>query len=432
MTTATAAAQRTRIVRVVGGLASVNVITAAAGFITGPLQARALGAAGRGDLAAILVPIALAAHVLGLGLGAYASREVARGAHVRDIVGSLGGLLIPIGVAGAVGGFLVADQLAAGRATVEVFLKIGFALMPFSLSVALLYSLLSGLQEWRLLMVTRLIPVIVSVAGIVILYVTDALTVATAAAVTLGGSLASSLQLVLVLRGHGRPRFKPRVAWRGLIFGIKTWIGGLASLANHRLDQLVMIPAVPSRELGLYAVAVTLSSVPSLLTGALAPPLLTRIAQGDIALVPRALRMVLTSVLVLNLAVGAVTPVLLPLLFGSDFSDAVDMALVLLAASVPAAGVAVLMTALVAGGRPEMTSAAEVLALVVTAVGLFVLLGPLGGLGAAIVSLAAYSANFVLQLVVARRSFGGGLREYLVPTSEDARWLSARLRVKFR
>jgi O-antigen/teichoic acid export membrane protein len=423
---------RTRIVRVVGALASVNAVTAAAALITGPLQARALGAAGRGDLAAILVPLTLAAFVLGLSLGAYASRETARGMPVRDLVGSLGGMLISIGAVGGMVGFFLADELAGGRATVETFLKIGFALMPLSLFVGLVYSLLAGLEAWRQLAVARLIPVVVGVGGIVTLYLTAELTVATAAAVTLTGSLVSCVPVISVLRGQGWPRFRRRVAREGFVFGVKTWMGNLAAMANHRLDQLIMIPAVPPRELGLYAVAVTLAGVANILTGALAPPLLTRVAQGDLALVPRAVRVVLGVVTVANLALGAVTPLLLPLVFGSEFADAVDMALVLLLAAIPSAGVLVLMTALVAAGRPGMTSIGELLAVLITGAGLLLVLEPLGGLGAALVSLAAYSANFGLQLIFARRIFGGRLRDYVVPRMEDARGLFGRFGRDFR
>jgi O-antigen/teichoic acid export membrane protein len=429
---ATAAPPRTRIVRVVGALASVNAITAAAGLITGPLQARALGAAGRGDLAAILVPLTFTAHVLSLSIGAYASRETARGMPVRDIVGSLGGILIAIGLVGGTAGFFLADEIAAGRSTVETFLKIGFALMPLSLFLGLAYSMLGGLEAWRQLAAARLIPVVVGVSGIVTLYLTDALTVATAAAVTLTGSLASCVPVISQLRGRGWPRFKPRIARESVIFGLKTWVGNLAAMANMRLDQLVMIPTVPPRELGLYAVAVTLAGMPYILTGALGPPLITRVAQGDRALVPRALRVVLGVVSVATVVLGALTPLLLPLVFGSEFAAAIDMALVLLLAGIPSAGVLVLMSALVAAGRPGTSSIGELLALSVTGVGLLLVLEPLGGLGAALVSLAAYSANFGLQLITAQRVFGGPLQEYVVPRWEDARWLALRLVRDFR
>jgi O-antigen/teichoic acid export membrane protein len=53
-------------------------------------------------------------------------------------------------------------------------------------------------------------------------------------------------------------------------------------------------------------------------------------------------------------------------------------------------------------------------ALGVTVVGLLLLLPRLGGLGAAIVSLVAYTLNFMWLLAIARRDYGGGVSEYLV------------------
>jgi hypothetical protein len=55
-------------------------------------------------------------------------------------------------------------------------------------------------------------------------------------------------------------------------------------------------------------------------------------------------------------------------------------------------------------------------------VGLAVLLRPLGGLGAAIVSLAAYSASFAFQLIMARRRIDAPLSAYLLPSRVDLRW----------
>ncbi len=100
------------------------------------------------------------------------------------------------------------------------------------------------------------------------------------------------------------------------------------------------------------------------------------------------------------------TPTLLPLLFGPEFTAAVPMALVLLAANVPLSTTIVLSSGLQGDGAPLIPSIAEGIALVITVVGLIVLLPPLGGMGAAIVSLAAYSSSCVFQLVVARRRMG--------------------------
>jgi len=69
----------TRLAGVVAVLTVARVLGSASGFITGPLQARALGAAGRGDLQAILVPLSLAPAVLGFGISGYAFRTLPKG-----------------------------------------------------------------------------------------------------------------------------------------------------------------------------------------------------------------------------------------------------------------------------------------------------------------------------------------------------------------
>jgi O-antigen/teichoic acid export membrane protein len=420
-------ASRPRLVRVVGGLTAVNAATTAVAFVTAPLQARALGAGGRGDLAAIIVPLSLSSQVLGLALGAYAARELARKRPVGVIAGSLGAVLAVVGIAGAGVGIAAAGELADGRHTVHVFLVVGFALLPLSLLVNLLYSMLAGLERWRLLVLTRLLPVVATFVAIVVLYVGDSLTVASAAVTTIASSLLALFPLLGLLRGGGRISFSREIARAGTIFGLKTWVGGVASLANNRVDQLIMVRAVAPRELGLYAVAVTISGLPSLVTGALGPPLLTRVAKGEHGLVPRALRLTLSAILIADVVAAAVTPFVLPLLFGEEFADAVGMSLVLFAASIPLAGVTVLASSLVSLGRPGTPSVGEALALVVTVIGLVLLLDPLGGLGAAIASVAAYSVNFAFQLVMTRRRLGGSFADYLVPTRADVAWARALL-----
>jgi O-antigen/teichoic acid export membrane protein len=212
-------------------------------------------------------------------------------------------------------------------------------------------------------------------------------------------------------------------------------MGGLAALANTRLDQFVMIALVPARQLGLYAVAVTISSAFGIVSGALAPPLMQRIAAGERELLAQAVRMTVILTLGLNVVVALITPTLLSILYGPQFSGAVPMAFVLLGASVPLAGASVLGSALQADGAPVIPSVGEGIALIITGVGLFLLLGPLQGLGAAIVSLAAYSASFGYQLVMASRRIGAPVAAFVVPHKVDLLWargrvagLSARLR----
>lgn len=421
-TVATPGRRRARLTGVVASLTATNVLGAAFGFVTGPLLARALGASGRGDLAAVLVPLALVPGVLGLGIPAYAYRELPRGRPLGELLGSLGLPLLLIGLLAAAGAVPAADALAGGRAATRTFLIVGLLATPLALLGSLLGASLAALERWRAVVATSLIPFAGTFAAIVTLSALGDLTVATAAASTIAASLCSLAPSLPLLARMGRPAFRLPLARAGVAFGVKSWIGGLARLANLRLDQLLMISVVPPRVLGLYAVAATIAGASGLATGALSPPLMTRIARGETQLVPQAVRIVLVTTIALNAALACATPMLLALLFGPQFRGAVPMAAILLAAAVPFAGASVLSSALQADGAPLIPTAGEGIALVVTVVGLLVLLRPLGGVGAALVSVAAYGASFCFQLLMARRRLAVPLHAFLLPAREDAQW----------
>src|SRR5215471_12551029 len=116
---------RPRLTGVFVRLAAVNLLGAATGFITGPLLARALGASGRGDLAAVQVPLALVPAVLSLGIPAFAYRTLPRGRSAKEVIGSLGLPLLVIGLLTAAAAVPIADALAGGREVVRTYLIVG-------------------------------------------------------------------------------------------------------------------------------------------------------------------------------------------------------------------------------------------------------------------------------------------------------------------
>jgi O-antigen/teichoic acid export membrane protein len=418
-----AAPARARVRGVVARLSAASVLALSFGFITGPLLARALGASGRGDLQAVIVPLSLVPALLGFGISPYAYRTLPLGRPVEEVIPSLALPLLVIGFATAAAAIPIADLLAAGRATVRTFLIVGLMATPVVMLVLLLSASLTALERWRAVIAVNMIPFAVTFVGTVVLFATGHLTVATAAAATIIGSLLAIVPgLPLLGVAARRPVFRLSLVRGGLGFGLKSWLGGLAQTANARADQLLMITLVPPRQLGLYAVATTISMGYVLVSGAVAPPLMARIAAGERHLLPQAVRMTVMLTLGLNLAVACITPILLSVLFGPQFSGAVPMAFVLLGASVPLAGAGVLSSALQADGAPLVPSVGEAIALVITGVGLVLLLPPLEGIGAAIVSLAAYSASFLYQIVMAGRRVGVPLRWFVIPCRADVLW----------
>jgi O-antigen/teichoic acid export membrane protein len=422
---------RWRFARVTASMTLVNVVIMAAAFVTAPLQARALGPSGRGDLAAILVPFGLAPLILHLGIGAYGARQAARGKPLGPLLGSLGSATLVIGVLGALAGVPLAAYLAEGRDTVHTYLLVAFALLPVGLVGTLLISVNSGLERWNVVIAARLIPPLSGVIALAALYLLDALTVESAAIVAIAGGVASTIPLFGILRGR-KLSFDPPVIREGIPFGLKAWLGGLASLSNTRVDQLLMITLVSPRQLGLYAVAVSLAGFSGALTAGLGPPLFTRVAAGETELAARALRVSLVLAGIATIIVALLTPPLIYVLFGSPFEDSIPMAWILLAAGIPLAGATVLTAALTATGRPGVPAVAEAVALVVTIAGLAVLLPPFAGIGAAIVSLVAYLANFVIQFRSARREFGGRARDFLLVGRADFKWAWELTRTSMR
>jgi O-antigen/teichoic acid export membrane protein len=411
---------RVRLLGVVGRLGSVNVAVLALGVITAPLQARALGPEGRGLLAAIMVPVTLAPWIAGLGLSQYATREVARGRHAGTVFASSVAATLPSCALLLVLAAPIASLVAGGRDVVYTYVLLGLFLVPLSISTEILGGVAQGRQEWSRLASMRMVPAVLGTISVVVLYVSDSLTVETAAITFIVAGLLAVVPLLPLLRQMRPFKAQRAVAGEGLRFGVKAWVAILGNLANVRLDQLLMIRLVDERQLGLYAVSLTISSLPGQVTSALSTGVFPRVAAGERSLPARVLRITLAAALLIGLGLALITLPLLEIVFGSDFLDAAPMIWILLAAGIPVTGVRLLSTSLTSGGRPGAAAYGEVVALAITVPGLLLLLQPLGGVGAAIVSLLAYTASFVYLLVVARRHFAGTFREFLIPTRADA------------
>ena len=408
---------------VVAQLTFTNVLVIGLGLVTGTLLARALGPTGRGNLAAILVPFTLAPWILGLGLPAFAGKAAAQGRSLPALIGSVGGLAVLLGLVGTALAEPIATALAEGRETVHVWLLVGLMTLPVWIVSGVLLTVANGLERWKHVIAARIAAPAVTVIGLGILYPLGELTVATAAAVTMCGALCSFLVVSDVARGTGRPVVVVSVAREALQFGAKAWAVEFASIANHRLDQLVMIPLVKPRELGLYAVAVSVSGFGSILTGAVSSALLPPVARGDRAVAARALRRTLTLIATASTLVAGAAPWLLPGIFGSGFSDATPMTWILLVAGIPAAGIFVLATSLINADKPGVAATGEAIGLLITFPGLLLLVPAWGGIGAATVSLAAYTANFTFLLAASKRRFGRPLTEFILPQRADVVWM---------
>ena len=179
----------------------------------------------------------------------------------------------------------------------------------------------------------------------------------------------------------------------------------MADFANARLDQLLMITLVAPRELGLYVVAANIGSFAWIdhrrhLAAAAGAHLREARSGWRRGLCGRSSR----CLALLTLVVAALTPLVLEVLFGPEFTDAAEPAWVLLAAGLPFAGGEILKQTLNGVGRPGLTAIGQAAALAVTVPGLLLLIPEMGIVGAALVSLVAYTVNFLILLVSTMRT----------------------------
>lgn len=421
-------ADRVSLTKAAAQLSIAQIIVLAGGFLTGPLLARALGPAGRGQLAAIIVPVTLLGWLAALGLGSWVTVEAARGRALGAILGTTGLLSVGLGLLAAAGGIPLAFALSDGNGTVLAFLLLGAALMPLTLCIQLLSYTAIGRSRWNMQARSRSIPAVLGVVLTSVLFASGTLTLTTAAGLFFVGSLLSALPL-LPLIGEARPfRFERGLAREAAGFGFRAWTSSLGALTNARLDQLLMIPLVPDRQLGLYTVAVAYSTLPTVLSGTLMTIIAPRIAAGDNALVGRSLRVTIGLMSVGGLGLALLAPVVIPLAFGGGFGASVQMAWILLLAGVPLAGSLVLTAAMTSAGRPGTPALGQLVAAAITVVGLLVLLPSMQAVGAALVSLLAYSVALVFLLVTTARHLQVRVASLLRPERSDLLWAQTLLR----
>lgn len=419
-------------------LSSTTYFTTALGFISAPILARSLGPAGRGEVATATAYSLLAAAILGLGvpsaaahaLGArrYDRREVLATAVLFTLmITPLAMLCAVAAVTGPLRGFT-----HAGRTT--TFLLV--CASPIYVLQLCLQSFLVTAGAVVSLSKVQLFSAVTLTVTVIILAITGTITslnYGIGYAAVIGAASLYSWKFVAL-----RPRLKFHLVPL-LRFGVKAAPAGLASFVTLRLDQVLVASLLGAEQVGVYAVAVSVASIPNALGYAIALAAYGNVASGFVVGDEEGLYRSARAIRATFVATGAVaaivflsTPLGLPILFGSRFGGAMIPLLILLPGSMALAVSLTAHSVLIARGRPLAASGGEVMGLLATVVGLLVFVPQHGIIAAAVVSTIAYTATMTTFLVLLRRM---GARN-LLPRPIDARdivvWIGQKLRLSGR
>ena len=419
--------------RRISGTFLTNILLYALAAATGPLIARLLGPDGRGALAAIqLWPGAIATFaMLGLpdSLVFFAARYPDRADRWLTTAVLIGLATSLVGV--CVGYVLINIGLRGDNERLIHPAHVYLLFIPLSALVGLPCQFVRGLGRFGLWNVLRVMPA----AGWLI---------ALLAATILGNRSPDALSasylsfivfeafviIVVWLTTSERPKTVTRGDAAALLrYGIPSGLSAVPQVLNLRLDQMLIAAILPSRDLGLYVVAVSWSAISGIALNAAGPIVSQRLAaERNTAVARRMFGQVTRSSVIVSAIMAAgfasLTPYAIRILYGAAFQEAIPIAIVLSAANAFVMVNTVLEEGLRGLDDTPTILRCELVGLVVTAVALAVLLSPLGILGAAVASVAGYSAvTIALGLSLRRHEMTFGTAFW--PRGEDLRYVIA-------
>lgn len=403
------------------GVMAINLLA----LVTGPILARALGPTSRGVLAAVMLWPGLMQAVFSLGitdsLMYFTSGETISPRAIWDGAGRL--LLLQgaaIWVVGLPVVYVVLHRF--GTSALESSLIYLAATAPTLYGLYMLYFL-NGLHRYAWFSAIQLAGFVVNAAALAGLWLAGDLTILTATLASIGASMSMLVIAFPAVRrslGERRGARESQVARRLFRFGIRSHLSSFPHLLNDRVDQLVMTIFIPAHQLGLYVIAATVATAPAFVGAAISTSVLPTVAalrsveeQVKAARRGVVITFVLTSSAAVVLAVG-MSPII-RIVFGKAFMGSVPSARVLAFAAVMISLARTFQSLNKGIGRPLDAAMSEGGALVITGIGLAVLLGPLGIMGAAITSICAYTTSVLIGAGLAARALGVRPLEFLIP-----------------
>ena len=403
---------------------------------------RLLGPDGSGSFALAANLFAIVLLVVGLGLKQGVVVFVGAGrwrpaSAVRD-------LAMPLAASGALG---IAIGLIAWELGRDGFLEgipegafpVLLAAIPFGIAWQWSWSLALGRERYEAYAILQALPTALLLVVMVPLAAAFGVTEAVVgfAAAQMAAGLAAAVWALRFAASSfdGPPDAEPtrraRVA-SAYRFGLQSWASELLQFVNFRFDLFFLSAYVATATVGVYSVAATATSIALILPHSLSVAVMPRTAalegaatRGEAEIAEanvsdaRASRHTLLLLPVSALGVALLVVVGVPLLYGSEFDDAVGYGLQLLPGTLLLGLGKVFSSVLIGRGYPRYTLYTVLVTVPLTVAGYLLVIPDSGAEGAAIVSSASYALTAFMNFVWFRRVTGIGVREALAPRRED-------------
>ncbi|GGA03084.1 hypothetical protein GCM10008018_56430 [Paenibacillus marchantiophytorum] len=399
-------------------------------MLTGILTARFLGPSGRGEQAAMVLWSQFLAFSFTFGIPSAIIYNVKK--NIKDsaklyttavLMGLMAGVLALI-----VGVLILPYWLGTYSHSVVVFSQWSMLLVPLIVLSQINNAMMQVRGEYKLFNRLRFLIPLSTLIILGILIVTQMMTPFTSAVAYLAPAL--PFYVWTTARLLKQYRFEIKDAWqsfRTLIrYGIGSYGNDLMGNVSYYIDQIVIVGLLNPAELGLYAVAVSLSRVVNIFSTSIIVVLFPK-ASGlpkdqVVEMTFRVYRLSTCIALFCSLCIMLVAPLIMPLLYGSDFKEAISVFRMLLLEVSISGGTMVLAQAFMALGKPKIVTILQGIGLLIVIPLLMFLIPKFGLFGAGIAILSSGVLRFLFILINVKFTLKTKLPKLFI-NKEDIRWL---------
>lgn len=389
-------------------LSALSIITTA---ISGVVAARALGAYGRGTVAAVTAAPGVFIWLFCMGATQAVSYFSARRPEQAPALLSAWLLTaLPCTVVGAIALELLLPTVLAGQGgTTLLYARIyAVPLIAVGIYAQVGWGAILGMHRYRFSNVAQLVPQISIALVYLVLWRLHMLNVATALVTFTACNGGTAVVITLyACRSMGLARPQRELTKKSFVYGLKAHGMNVGALVSGRLDIVILPAFVAATAVGLYAIATSVSWIVVTIAGstsALVIPAAVRAQGSGTQTVLGAVRLTFVISLVLAAGLAVTADIALAVVYGPGFRPASAALRMLLPGTIFISAAFTFCSGLCAVNRPMAAAVSQLPGMVITLVGLPVFL-PRGGIfAAAMVTSVAYVMSFLTSLFLYRTS----------------------------
>ncbi len=412
----------------------VSVLILLINILTGVLTARYLGPTGRGEQTAMINWSQFLAFSLSFGIPSaliYNAKKNPEDAGVLYRIALLLGVCFGI-VAMIIGILVLPYWLKSFRPEVVAFGQWSMILCPVIVVAQINNAAYQFRGEYKKFNWLRYVIPLITLGIIGILITFDWMNpYTTSLAYLLPGTPLFIGMTISLLRTY---KVKMRDAYlnfkRLFTYGLGSYGNDLLGQFSYYIDQIVIAALLRPAELGLYVVAVSLARMvkffSSSITIVLFPKASELSKEEAIALTFKAFRISTTFTLLGSLALMLLAPLVIPLLYGKDFSTALLVFRLLLLEETISGGTLILAQVFMALGKPLFVSILQGVGLILVIPLLFLLVPKFGLYGAGVAMLLSAVLRFIFIILNIKYNLKVTLPRLLI-TKEDIQWMKTTM-----